>query len=285
MTINSAHIEQLLNILKIINYTEKNFNENIYCKNYDIEFFLSHLKKNIESTVTLLENGKFNGSIEICRGTYEIILNLLFFLKEENKEKVMNKIHCFYYEKYNIYLKELKNLNSQFLEQKQSLDNFEEFKENINIAIKDLENKIIQRKRINKEVTEEINRVNKNLKYPQHYDYFSNIFLTHKNKRKKSSYKDLTKFLEIENFHNIYPTLSMITHGQILEFYNEENIDSLFSNCINTLGILICIILKKINIIFAKEDTGNLLEILFEKTLGINDYLLYIKKIQQFNQV
>ncbi|MGL6154017.1 MAG: hypothetical protein ACRC0W_02670 [Cetobacterium sp.] len=281
MTINSAHIEQLLNILKIINYTEKNFNENIYCKNYDIEFFLSHLKKNIESTVTLLENGKFNGSIEICRGTYEIILNLLFFLKEENKEKVMNKIHCFYYEKYNIYLKELKNLNSQFLEQKQSLDNFEEFKENINIAIKDLENKIIQRKRINKEVTEEINRVNKNLKYPQHYDYFSNIFLTHKNKRKKSSYKDLTKFLEIENFHNIYPTLSMITHGQILEFYNEENIDSLFSNCINTLGILICIILKKINIIFAKEDTGNLLEILFEKTLGINDYLLYIKKTPQ----
>lgn len=279
MTINSAHIEQLLNILKIINYTEKNFNENIYCKNYDIEFFLSHLKKNIESTVTLLENGKFNGSIEICRGTYEIILNLLFFLKEENKEKVMNKIHCFYYEKYNIYLKELTNLNSQFLKQKQSMDNFEEFKKNINIAIKDLKNKIAQRKAINKEVFEEINRVNKNIKYPQHYDYFSNIFLKHK--RKKSSYKDLTKFLEIENFHNIYPTLSMIAHGQILEFYNEENIDSLFSNCINTLGILICIILKKINIIFAKEDTGNLLEILFEKTLGINNYLLYIKKTPQ----
>lgn len=277
----SDHIKEINNLLMLLKISQnylKN-NENLSGINEEI---LEKLIANLKTIKLLFKNFNKNGSLELIRTSYELVLILLFFFKEQDEVLAENKYWCYLYIKEKEKIKRIEENKERIIKEKELYEkifnevvpSFDERKiqETLNI----LKTNCNYIKNRNLEVKKEIELKEKE----KRLSYYSFFFKP--NKKIYECPKNLAKladYLSVTDYHcTLYPMYSTIIHGTILEFY--DDFDKTFSNGLNTISILSAFMTKKMSITLKKDNDKKIEEFLGKRQKNL-EILFMQEKAQQ----
>lgn len=273
----SHHIQEINNLLTLLKISQnylKN-NEHLYKINEEI---LEKLISNLKTIKLLFKNSNKNGSLELIRTSYELILILLFFFKEQDEVMAENKYWCYLYIKQMEKIQKIKENKKEVIKEK---DFYEKtFNEVVPVldevkvqkALNILESNCNYIKNINLEVKKEIELKEGN-KYINYYNFFfspnGKVF------NYPTTLKKLADYLSVTDYHStLYPVYSAIIHGTILEFYDNDIFDETFSNGLNAISILSAFMTKKISITLKKDTDKKIKDFLGKRQKNLEKLIM-----------
>lgn len=276
----SRHIKAIDHLIVLLKINRNYLKSNNLLSEINKEI-LEKLISNLKTIKLLFKNSNKNGSLELIRTSYELILILLFFFKEQDKVMAENKYLCYLYIKQKEKSRKIKENKEKVIQEKEFYEKtFNEVvpvldEAKVQEALNILENDCNNIKNINLEVKKEI-ELKEGEKYIKYYSFFfkpdKKVLTCPKN------LKELADYLSVTDYHStLYPVYSAIIHGTILEFYDDDIFNEIFRNGLNTISILSAFMTKKISITLGKDTNKKIEEFLGKRQKNLEKLIMQEK--------
>lgn len=274
----SCHIKEIDCLIALLKINRNYLKSNSHILSEINKEILEKLISNLKTINLLFKNSNKNGSLELIRTSYELILILLFFFKEQDKVMAENKYLCYLYIKQKEKSRRIKENKEKVIQEKEFYEKtfnevvpvLDEAKEQEALSI--LENDCNNIKNINSKVKKEI-ELKKGEKYINYYS-----FCFKSDNKVPKNLKELADYLSVTDYHStLYPLYSAIIHGTILEFYDDDVFDGIFSNGLNIISILSAFMTKKISITLEKDTNKKIEEFLGKRQKNLEKLIIQEK--------